>query len=92
MYSLKRERDGVGDSGGMSIALTYGQYSCQEENARPRVGVAMRVGSHFARSYSAQDWWQTTLITEILEERTEEGVDYVKFRTGNSVYEWRHFK
>jgi hypothetical protein len=92
MYSLKREIDGVGDSGGMSIALTYKQYSCQEENARPRVGVAMRVGSHFARSHSAQDWWQTTLITEILEERTGEGIDYVKFRTGNSVYEWRHFK
>jgi len=93
MYSLRRESDGVGDSGGMSIALSYGQYSCQEENARPRVGVAMRVGSHFARSYSAQDWWQTTLITEILDERIDEGrVDYVRFRTGNSVYEWRHFK
>ena len=97
MYSLKRERDGIGDSGGMSIALTYGQYDLeQEENARPRVGVVMRVGRHFARSYSAQDWWQTTLITEILEERTvetEEGKeDYVKFRTGNSVYEWRHFQ
>jgi hypothetical protein len=93
MYSLRRERDGVGDSGGMSIALTYGQYDLEtEENARPRVGVAMRVGSHFARSYSYQDWWQTTLITEILEERFEEGKeDYVKFRTGNSVYEWRHF-
>jgi hypothetical protein len=93
MYSLRRERDGVGDSGGMSIALTYGQYDLEtEENARPRVGVVMRVGTHFARSYNAQDWWQTTLITEILEEKIEEeGVDYVRFRTGNSVYEWRHF-
>jgi hypothetical protein len=97
MYSLKRERDGIGDSGGMSIALTYSQNDIEyEENARPRVGVAMRVGSHFGRSYSAQDWWQTTVITEILEERsvaTAEGrEDYVKFRTGNSVYEWRHFQ
>jgi hypothetical protein len=91
MYSLRRESDGAGDSGGMSIAFTYDDLET-EENARPRVGVAMRVGSHFARSYNAQDWWQTTLITEILEEKTEEeGVDYVRFRTGNSVYEWRHF-
>jgi hypothetical protein len=55
-----------------------------EHNARPRVGVAMRVGSHYARTYDAQDWWQTTLITEILEESDE----VVRFRTGNSVYEW----
>jgi hypothetical protein len=39
-----------------------------ENNARPRVGVALRVGSMFARSYSHQDWWQTTLITEITDE------------------------
>ena len=57
----------------------------------------MIVGSPYARSYSAQDWWQTTIITEILEERTEEGgIEYVRFRTGNfktgnSEYEWRKF-
>jgi hypothetical protein len=37
------------------------------------------------RSYSFQDYWTTTLVTEIIEERE----DYVKFKTGNSVYEWR---
>lgn len=86
MYSLKRESDGMGDSGGMSMALWLeGDDVKHEHNARPRVGVAMRVGTLFAHSYIAQDWWQTTLITEII----EESENYVKFRTGNSIYEWR---
>lgn len=95
-YSLRRTRDGAGDSGLMSMALWPTSESesgvATEDTARPRVGVAMRVGSHFARSYSRQDWWQTTLITEILEERTEDdGAEYVRFKTGNSEYEWKHF-
>ena len=94
-YSLRRTRDGAGDSGLMSMALWPAPESesgvTTEDNARPRVGVAMRVGSHYARSYSHQDWWQTTVITEILEERTEEdGTEYVRFKTGNSEYEWTH--
>ena len=98
-YSLRRTRDGAGDSGFMSLALipTYdhdtGEFITVEtiDNGRPQVGAAMRVGSHYARSYSHQDWWQTTVITEILEERTEEdGTEYVRFKTGNSEYEWTH--
>lgn len=86
MYSLRRESDGAGDSGGMSMALWFDEegYVRTQYNARPRVGVSMRVGTMFARSYNAQDWWQTSLITEIL----QESENYVKFRTGNSVYEW----
>lgn len=86
MYSLRRESDGAGDAGGMSLALWMdenGQLK-EEYNARPRVGVAMRVGSMFTRTYDPQDWWQTTIITEILEEKE----NYVKFRTTNSIYEW----
>jgi hypothetical protein len=64
----------------------------QIHNARPQLGASMRVGSISGRSYSAQDWWQTTLITEILEERTEEdGTEYVRFKTSNSEYEWTSF-
>jgi hypothetical protein len=87
MYTLTRERDGVGDSGGMSMALWLDdegnlQY---EKNARPRVGVAMRVGSIFARTMTAQDWWQTTPVSEILDDRP----GYVKFKTRNgSTYVW----
>ena len=57
-----------------------------EHNARPRVGVAMRVGTFGSRMMGTQDWWQTTLIEEILEDTP----DYVKFRTkSGSIYEWR---
>jgi len=99
-YSLRRTRDGAGDSGQMSQAIfpVFDQDTGKmidkeiQENARPQIGAAMVVGSYYARSYSAQDWWQTTLITEILEERTEEdGIEYVRFKTGNSEYEWKRF-
>lgn len=98
-YSLRRTRDGAGDSGLMSDAVTpiwddNGKLVDKiiEHCAQPKVGAVMVVGSPFARSYSAQDYWQTTPITEILEERTEDdGVEYVRFKTGNSEYEWKHF-
>jgi len=62
-----------------------------EDNAEPRVGVAMRVGSSYGRSYSQQDWWQTTLITEILETQETPDGKSIRFKTGNSEYEWRAF-
>jgi hypothetical protein len=98
-YSLEREGDGAGDRGGMSDAITpiWDENhklidKIIENNARPKVGAAMRVGSIYARSYDHHDWWMTTPITEILEERTEEdGTEYVRFKTGNSEYEWKKF-
>ena len=97
-YSLKRERDGAGDSGTMSRLFTqdhdhFGEYRVTYvDDARPQVGSVLRVGSYSARSYSTQDWWQTTVITEILENTiNEDGTEYVKFRTRNSIYEWRKF-
>jgi hypothetical protein len=97
-YWMYRERDGRGDSGSMSMALvpTYDENGKVADiqyihNARPQVGYVMRVGSNMARSYSAQDWWQTTAISEILEDTVnEDGSEYVKFKTGNSIYEWRN--
>lgn len=93
-YSLRRTRDGAGDSGLMSLAIRPnagpGDEHVYEHGARPSVGVVMRVGSISGRTYAAQDYWQTTRITEILEERTEEdGTEYVRFKTGNSEYEWK---
>jgi len=92
MYSLKRLRDNAGDSGGMSLGMWLdeskpeGDQVVYEENARPRVGIALRVGSLYARTYHAQDWWQTTIIKEIIEDRP----NYVKFATENgSTYEWK---
>jgi hypothetical protein len=99
-YSLRRTRDGAGDSGPMSdlVIPTFDQDTGKvvdkeiKHCARPEVGGAMVVGSPYARTYSAQDYWQTTIITEILEERTEEdGTEYVRFKTGNSEYEWKSF-
>jgi hypothetical protein len=48
----------------------------------------MLVGSMNARSYSGQDYWLTTPITKILEEINSDDVHYVRFKTGNSEYEW----
>jgi hypothetical protein len=87
-YWMFRE-DGCGDSGGMSVAIvpnadyTHTEY---EHNARPRIGVQMRVGSTYARTYQYQDYWSTTLITEIVSESEKE----VIFKTkSGSVYTWK---
>lgn len=99
-YSLYRTRDGAGDSGPMSdlVIPTFdhdtGKIVSKDirHNARPEVGGAMVVGSPYGRTFSRQDWWQTTIITQILEERIEEdGTEYVRFKTGNSEYEWKKF-
>jgi hypothetical protein len=103
-YRLKKVGEPrCGDSGGMSMAIyavdQYGQVVADrnkavnvkyEDNASPRVGAVMRVGSQFARTYQDQDWWQTTRIEQILEEKKNDNgnVVYCKFRTLNSTYEW----
>lgn len=82
------DKRGRGDSGGMSMALWFDDKKelQHEHNARPRVGVAMRVGSIYARSYQSQDWWQTTLIQEIVKDTPEE----VIFKTqSGSEYTWK---
>lgn len=88
MPSLRRTRDGAGDSGSMSTIFRIGEDTKKiitEENQRPRVGWGIMVGSIFAGTYSKQDWWGTTEVTEILEEEK----NYVRFKTLNSEYEWK---
>lgn len=93
-YSLTRTSDGAGDSGNMSTAYYIPEGESEpvvEQNAKPRVGVVMRVGSHTSRTFGS-DWWQTTPVTEILEEHTDdEGDQWVRFRTQNSEYVWKEF-
>ena len=85
-YSLSRQSDGVGDSGGMSLLLWEEDGDLKTEYyTKPRVGVCVRVGSTYARTMQYQDWWQTSYIEEILEEEE----DRVLFRTKNSIYEWK---
>lgn len=89
-YSLKRVSDGAGDCGPMSLLLRRNKDTGEDEykrNARPEVGWQMQVGSPYARTYSWQDYWHCTEITEILEERD----NYVRFKTRNSEYEWTQF-
>lgn len=86
MYSLRRTRDGAGDSGPLSRAFKLVDGKITTVGSRPEVGAGMQVGSLTARTYGHQDWWATTPITEILEETDT----YVRFKTGNSEYEWRN--
>ena len=87
MYTLIRTRDGAGDSGGMSCAVTIDENNKlkYESNARPRIGVRMQVGSNYARSFQSQDWWMTTNVTKILHDEENK----VIFETENgSEYTW----
>lgn len=85
-YSLRRTRDGAGDSGPMCRLgrINPQTQTAEWETGRPKVGWNVTVGSVVGRTYAAQDYWSTTIVTEILEERE----DYIRFRTGNSEYEW----
>jgi hypothetical protein len=79
---------GRGDGGSMSTALYISDETGEvvyEHDARPRVGVAMRVGSLVGRSFSSQDYWTTTIITEIVEDTPDKVV--FKTRSG-STYTW----
>lgn len=86
MAKLRRISDGAGDTGARSEAIVWNEDGTFKEvvGTRPVVGCSMLVGSVTARTYQHQDYWLTTPVTEILEERE----DYVRFKTGNSEYEW----
>ena len=85
MATLKRVHDGAGDQGARVEAIRWNEDGTFKEIAghSPIVGCSLLVGSVTARSYSDKDYWLTTKVTEILEERE----DYVRFKTGNSEYE-----
>jgi hypothetical protein len=87
MAFLRRLSDGAGDSGSRVEALKWDEKEKKYKYAgnEPIVGCNLLVGSLTARSFSAQDYWLTTEITEILEKK--EG--YIKFKTTNSVYEFK---
>ncbi len=92
MAILRRIKDGAGDSGSRIEAISWnedGTFKAVEGN-KPIIGCSLLVGSVSARSYSNQDYWLTTVVTEILEENYESDgtLKYVKFKTdSNSEYE-----
>ena len=91
-YSLVRDKDGAGDSGPMCEILDAESGTAVKNADYPMVGFGIRVGSPYGRTYAAQDYWQTTPITEITEESVnDEGYWTVKFKTKNSSYIWKEF-
>lgn len=90
-YSLFRESDGAGDSGPMCQILDAESYQTIPNEVYPKFGCGVRVGSFYSRSYSGQDYWQTSPVLEILEEWVEDDCRCVKFKTKNSVYIWKEF-
>lgn len=91
-YSLVRTDGTAGDSGPMCQILDSESYQPIPGETYPRVGCGVRVGSLFGRTYSAQDWWQTSPITEITKEYvSDEGYWTVEFKTKNSSYVWKEF-
>ena len=78
-YKLVRERDGLTKT---SIGIKWLEFNEQgiyrEDFQEIAVGRSLLM-SPFGPSFT----WQTTLVTEILEQRE----DYIKFATENSVYE-----
>jgi len=85
---LRRIRDGAGDSGSRVEAIRWREDGRVDEivGHMPTVGCSLLVGSITARSYASQDYWLTTVVEEILEERD----GYVRFRTTNSEYEFTY--
>lgn len=101
-FSLFRERDNRGDSGpswslfDADATIKSKQYQWVND-ARPgevRIGCGIRVGSLTARTYSAQDWWQCSGVSEILEtsEVDENGeYEWIRFKTNKSTYKVEGF-
>lgn len=85
IYQLHRITDGAGDSGSLlhPVDRMKGEQYV-DRNGWITVGMAVLCGSARARSYSAQDYWLTSNVTEILDVSTD-GRE-VKFATGNSIY------
>ena len=81
-YSLTRDSDGAGDSGLCLIGIST--KTGKSYHNLLKVGFCVQVGSITARSYSEQDYWQTTPITEFTEYSLTG--KYLKFKTRNSSY------
>ena len=91
-YSLVRDSDGAGDSGPMCQILDAESGQPIPDRDYPEVGCGVRVGSIYARTYSGQDYWQTTPITEITDEWVDDnGYKHMRFKTKNSTYVWKEF-
>ena len=78
-WKLVRERDGLTQYGSKIKWIEWKENGHFKEHYDvPSIGKSLILDPH-RMSYT----WMTTIVTEIIEER----LDYVKFKTSNSVYE-----
>ena len=86
-------REEFKEQGARAEAISWNEDGTFKEvvDSIPVVGCSFLVGSVTARSYSTQDYWLTTKVTEILEQNKDDEGHYVsiKFKTENSTYEVR---
>lgn len=86
-------REEVKEQGQRVEAIAWNEDKSFKEivDSKPVVGCSLLVGSVTARSYSVQDYWLTTRVTEIIEEKKADDGYYelIRFKTENSVYELR---
>lgn len=82
-YSLYRVSDNAGDSGLMFNCVSP-RGKIVGKPGEIRLGHACQCGSLVGRTLQWQDWWLTTLVTEILE--INEDKTEVRFKTTNSEY------
>ena len=91
-YSLVRQDGSAGDSGPLCEIIDGESWTVIPGETYPKLGCGVRVGSIYARSYSGQDYWQTTPITEITDEWIDDdGYKHMRFKTKNSTYIWKEF-
>jgi hypothetical protein len=78
-WKLVRERDGLTKQSEAVMWLEFGDDGFfKEKHTEPSIGRSLLM-SPFNQFFA----WQTTVITEIVEQRE----DYIKFKTENSNYE-----
>jgi hypothetical protein len=78
-WKLVRERDGLTNYGSRIGWIEWNEDSrFKEKHDGPAIGRSLMLDPH-RMSYT----WLTTVVTEIIEER----IDYIKFKTSNSIYE-----
>jgi hypothetical protein len=81
-WKLVRERDGLVNQSKEILWLEFNEDSTfKEKHDEPAIGRSLLMSP-----FNTYFTWQTTSITEIYEQKE----NYIKFKTGNSVYElWK---
>jgi hypothetical protein len=86
-YHLRRQRDGFGCKGPLSLLLPdeFFEVQIDKSDSRPKVGYRLAVGYRHGPFLSRVRLVVTTRIIDIL----LDSPDYMLFRTMNSIYEWK---